>query len=345
MTITTEQLQTYYAGLYPKRQVLAIEQVAEITSGWESELVSFVVRYQSAGQPQQESLILRMLSGANASEKAIREFQSIRQLTHALYPVPQVYDFGAADMPFGTPFLLMERIDGMTLGEAYTTTTAAQAHQLLMSFCQLFVQLHQLPWRPFVERSHLAYGKNPHRFVDRWLTKTARRLTLLSDLDLTALLGWVEAHRFHLGCVAPTPTHNDFHGDNLLVRADGSCVVIDWTGFAISDPRFDLAWTLVLHGSFGGEALREQTLQGYLAHCEEPVVALDAFEVMASMRRLLDVAISIQSGAQRSGMRADALHAMAEQAPTFLRVYERLTTLTGLHVPQLVKLLEKFATG
>lgn len=341
MTITTEQLQSYYAGLYPKRQVLAIEQMQEITSGWESELVSFVVQYETAGLQQQESLILRMLPGANASEKAIREFQSIRQLTHAAYPVPQVYDFGAAAEPFGTPFLLMERIDGITLGDAFATATAAQAHQLLMSFCQLFVQLHQLPWRPFVERSHLAYGKNPHRFVDRWLTGTTRRLTLLPDLDLTTMLGWIETHRATLGCIAPTPTHNDFHGNNLLIRADGSCFVIDWTGFAISDPRFDLAWTLVLHGSFGGEALREQTLQGYLAYCEEPVVALDAFEVMACIRRLLDGAISLQSGAQVSGMRADAVRAMAEQAPTFLRVYERLTTLTGLQAPQLAKILEK----
>ncbi len=340
MTITTEQLKTYYAGLYPKRQVLAIEQIQEITSGWESDLVSFVARYASAGLHQQEPLILRMLSGANAAEKAIREFQSIRQLTHAGYPVPQVYDFGVSNEPFGAPFLLMERIDGMTLGDAVTTASAAEAHQLLMSFCRLFVQLHQLPWRPFIERSHLAYGKNPHRFVDRWLTETARRLTLLPDLDLTALLGWIEAHRSNLGCLAPTPTHNDFHGNNLLARADGSCVVIDWTGFAISDPRFDLAWTLVLHGSFGGETLREQTLQGYLAHCDEPVVALDAFEVMACIRRLLDAAISIQSGAQASGMRADAIHAMAAQAPTFLRVYERLTTLTGLQVPQLAKILE-----
>jgi aminoglycoside phosphotransferase (APT) family kinase protein len=49
----------------------------------------------------------------------------------------------------------------------------------------------------------------------------------------------------------PEPTrlsvcHGDFHALNLLVEEDQVTGVLDWPGFAIADPVFDIANTIVL---------------------------------------------------------------------------------------------------
>ncbi len=48
------------------------------------------------------------------------------------------------------------------------------------------------------------------------------------------------------------PVHWDYHPGNVLLRDDSSAVVIDWTQIDVSDPRFDLAWTLLLVSSYEG---------------------------------------------------------------------------------------------
>jgi aminoglycoside phosphotransferase (APT) family kinase protein len=48
-----------------------------------------------------------------------------------------------------------------------------------------------------------------------------------------------------------------------MIRQDGTAVVLDWSGFEISDARFDLAWTMVLFSSYEGPAWREKILHTY----------------------------------------------------------------------------------
>jgi aminoglycoside phosphotransferase (APT) family kinase protein len=115
--------------------------------------------------------------------------------------------------------------------------------------------------------------------------------------------------------------------------------VIDWTQFEVSDPRFDLAWTMTLIGSAEGNQVRERIRRTYERMTGAPVTNLDPFEVFACAKRLASVTLSLSAGAEQLGMRAGAEAMMRRQLPALRTVYDRLQGLTGLHIPEVELLL------
>jgi len=119
---------------------------------------------------------------------------------------------------------------------------------------------------------------------------------------------------------------------NIGVGADGSAAVIDWTSFAVTDSRFDLAWTLVLAYAYSGQTLRDQIFSGYQHHAGKQVEQIEAFEAIVCARRLLDLTISLTQGAQRMGMNAQAVEAMRANMEAHRRVHRLLIERTGLQI-------------
>jgi aminoglycoside phosphotransferase (APT) family kinase protein len=142
----------------------------------------------------------------------------------------------------------------------------------------------------------------------------------------------VAARRRLFACERPSPTHRDFHPGNILVCADDSAVVIDWTNFSITDLRFDLAWTLVLAYAHGRPGLRSQILQGYQRYTEKPIQQIEAFEAIACAQRLMDLTISLTIGSQHMGMNAQAADAMRADMEPHKRVYQLFVKRTGLQI-------------
>ena len=107
-------------------------------------------------------------------------------------------------------------------------------------------------------------------------------------------------------------------------------MVIDWTGAAISDARFDLAWTLLLVESYEGPEWRAKVLAEYERQAGGPIPGMDFFDAFACGRRLLSVVGSIKSGAGALGMRPGAEQVMRKQVEPLRRAAARLQTVTGL---------------
>lgn len=127
---------------------------------------------------------------------------------------------------------------------------------------------------------------------------------------------------------------------NILIQPDGSPSVIDWTGFGVTDYRFDLAWTLVLsYGHLNIEASLA-FLQGYQLAAGAKVENIEVFEVTACARRLFDVSTSILEGAESRGMRPEAVELMKRMAPAQRRIYNRLVDYTGIRLEPIEKLLD-----
>ena len=114
-------------------------------------------------------------------------------------------------------------------------------------FCGLLVQLHTLDWRPYVsDPSRYDPSANPYIFVDQLIEMLKSFLHQFPVDGFAPYAEWLETHRSEAPCARPSPIHWDFHPYNILIRDDGSAIVIDWTQIEISDSRFDLAWTLLL---------------------------------------------------------------------------------------------------
>ena len=102
-----------------------------------------------------------------------------------------------------------------------------------------------------------------YAFVDGWLAEARSILGQFDVPDAAAMLDWLEVRRDRVPCVQPAPVHLDYHPNNILLGRDGSAHVIDWTQIQVSDPRFDLAWTLMLVGAAEGWEWRDRILAEY----------------------------------------------------------------------------------
>lgn len=330
-------LESYYVQNIPDKEQPTVDTMSDISSGWESVLYSFWLEHGPAADRQRERLVLRLYVGRGAAEKARHEFQAMGQLYRAGYPVPQVFALEEEQSPFGRPFILMEYVQGQELWSLMSKTPRTEWSPLLTLFCQLFVRLHTLDWRPF---SQTANNPSPYHTIDRWL-EFGRSLPQVNPFgeEFQPVLAWLEARREQMACLRPSPVHQDFHPSNIIVKSDGSAVVIDWTNFSISDFRFDLAWTLMLADAYEGTAVHDGILQTYEQVSGRPVEQIECFEVVACLRRLLDVSTSLSAGPEQLGMRAEATAVIQQQMPAHRRVYSLLVKHTGIHLPSLEKLL------
>ena len=293
-----------------------------ISDGWESDVYAF-----DAPEWQRDGHILRLYFGEYAGDKALHEYRTLKLLAQAGYPVPRVDLVERSTEPLGRAFLMMERVEGISLGNRLRDADPAVRGQEMARFCALLAQLHTLAWE------HLpGAGEVPTVSIEGQLAHW-ERLTVQSPLDSAALaIAWLRAASAQ---VSPQPMgllHWDFHHENILVDAAGKAYVIDWTQFQASDVRFDLAWTLVLLASERDAETAEAVRVGYLAQrgWDEEQVApeLCFFEAAACAKRLLSVLISLRAGADALGMRPGAEAIMSSRLSRIAIVYRRWLELT-----------------
>ena len=335
-----QRLQAYCVQLFADRQV-RVGKVARVGAGWETEIYSFDVESWPTAQVRREGLIVRLYPGDGAAAKAAHEFRGMRQLCDSGYPVPRVLALEADGASLGRPFILMERIDGETMWPLLIDSTGEQRQKMLTLFCELFLRLHRLDWRPFVSEPARYEQDGPtYAFVDAWLGEARAAVAHFSLPGFERLVDWLQERRDLLPCPEPSVVHWDFHPYNILLRADGSPVVIDWAGLQVTDARLDLAWTLLLTSAYAGAGWRDPILHEYERLAGARVEQIELFEVLACARRLFDVTVSLSEGAERLGMRPEAVVLMQQQREPLQRVYDLLQARTGLRVAAVEAILE-----
>lgn len=321
-------LEQYLNAKFCDKPALSILSIDKIADGWESDNHLLTVEYGDT-HPTREDWVWRIYSGDGNREKAVLEYNSMLKLFSAGYPVPRAFLLEADHSPIDRPFVIMEYIQGEVMWHLLDISSGTKRDSLLDQFCQLYVRLHKLDWKRFDEDLPT---DDPWFFIDRWLNEARGVIQRFPGFDVSPFLGWVKAHRRLFACQRPSPIQQDFHPGNILVRADGSAVVIDWTHFAVSDFRFDLAWTLLLAHAYGWAGMRDQILEAYERHLGKPVEQIEAFEAVACARRLFDLTISLTLGPGHLGMNAQAAEVMRASMDAHRRVHRLFIERTGLQV-------------
>ena len=312
--------------------------LARISSGWESDIYSFDLEH---GRGRRVGLVLRVYPGADAREKSAREFRSLRLLREAGYPVPDVFLLRIDDSPFGRPLVLMERVDGESLWATMFPSPGERQGRLLTLFCDLFVRLHALDWRFFADDALLQAGQvSPRAVAERQLGQFRAHVEAFGMHGFLPALDWLQTRLGQVSDYRLSRVHWDFHPGNIILRPDGTPVVIDWTGPEVSEPRLDLAWTLLLAGAYLGADWRERILREYERLAGAPVAHLEFFDVASCVRRLHDIAASVAHGAAAMGMRPGAEQVMKEQMPAARWVYALLLERTGIRIPEVEAMME-----
>ena len=198
-----------------------------------------IYRFQLEGSSDEfsEPLILRVFTGSSSGRAG---FESLVQgaVSGVGYPAPRVYFTCMDEAVLGAGFLIMELMPGrlMTdLPEEVMPEMLAEAH----------LHLHSIDVDPIKEALESSGFRNNRRSFDnliRGFKKQAeqRRYDWLRDG-----LEWLERNRSWKP-ERLVVCHGDFHPLNLLVE-DG-CVsgVLDWAGFLLGEPAYDVGTTVFL---------------------------------------------------------------------------------------------------
>ncbi len=304
------------------------------TEGWESEIYAYTLNHGSRSNCVIEQGVMRLLTGADFSG-AQSEFHTLSLLHRAGYPVPEVYALGSPKDGFKHPFILMQRVEGGNFANRFPKSPQDDLKPL-RDFIGLFRSLHTLDWRPYVDSpEEIAPSGQPYFHFDRNLDKFSQYIERSGLKALDPVMAWLEDRRETTACDRASVVHWDFHPNNILEDNDGKLFVVDWTSAEISDYRFDLAWTLALTLAYGGNTRREMVLSEYERQMGSKVPGLDVFEVVAGMRRIGSGMISMLISADKMGMRPEAAEIMRRDQVAFERIFQHLTALTGLELPEI----------
>jgi len=343
MDLTAAEIQQrlemlYSSGETEQARPQAMTKIVAVTllgSGFEADVFAFSLNDSEQTTSGIHDLILRLYMGQGIAEKAAHEFAAMRRLWGAGYPVPEVFVFRSQFPPFEQPFLIMERIQGASLGLSYWSGLETKRQEAQATLSQLMAALHALDASTLLPDSPLVHSHGPYNFIDHEISALSELLCQLKGREPSSfqdVLVWLAAHRSDVPCERLVVVHGDFHPNNILVRADGIPFVIDWSNVRLGDCRMDLAWSRLITQAQAQQDGGMRDLQLYEQLTGAKISGLEYFDVVACVRLLFSVLLSLEFGAASQGLRPKAEARTRQDTSHTLSVADLLHKRTGIQV-------------
>jgi aminoglycoside phosphotransferase (APT) family kinase protein len=178
-----------------------------------------------------------------ASAHAIdREYRVMDALAGTEVPVPRMLAYCEDPSLLGTPFYLMEFVDGrVLLDQSLPGMAPAERTQTYHEMGRVLAALHRVDWRAAGLEGFGKPGNYFQRQVARW-TRQCEASTLPLPPALRRLMNWLPAHIPEREQTALL--HGDWRLDNLVFHPSEPRVVavLDWELSTLGDPLADLAY-------------------------------------------------------------------------------------------------------
>ena len=315
-----------------------VHDLARISDGWETDVYSFAVEHVKSNERERQDLILRVYPGDDAPQESAHEFDVMKQLYEAGYPVPQVLLLEQDGALLGRPFVIMERIAGRSLGDISDESPVEKRLKLTTLMCRMFADLHALDWRPFAPDPSLYETREMSEILARQLSEWQGYAVAFQMSAFDPVFDWLKERLPSIRFGQPSVIHMDYHPYNILIGADGAAFVIDWTNAMVSDYRLDLAWTMLLMSTYGNPESGKFVLSEYEKAAGHSVEQIAYFEVIACVRRLFSILVSLGAGADKLGVRPGA-EEMMKNVAHIENVYALLRQRTGIAIGKVEQLL------
>jgi aminoglycoside phosphotransferase (APT) family kinase protein len=216
------------------REVRFADRPRRIGNGQDSYIYAF--RLEGDGPEEWlRPLVLRVYSGTEHALKARREHDIQSWVSSQGFPAPSPLVLDISRDYLSRPFMIMERMPGVTLLEKMRNPLALGG--IIRKMAALQVRLHRLS----PEGCPLA--AEPSR-IDRDLDELRADADRYGLVELQGPLSWLEAEQGRVAGGEVSVTHNDFHPLNLIIDGRGDLSLVDWSEAALCDPNRDVARTL-----------------------------------------------------------------------------------------------------
>jgi aminoglycoside phosphotransferase (APT) family kinase protein len=194
-------------------------------------------------------LVLRKKPGGEVlpSAHAVdREARVLQALAATEVPVPPVVLFHAEPDVVGTPFYVMERVEGRVFDSCDLPGAAvAERRAMYLSFAETLAKLHDVDWQAAGLEGFGRPGNYFERQVGRW-TRQWEAQRFRDIPELTKLAAWVGAH-IPADDGETAVVHGDYRPGNVLFHPTEPRVVavLDWELSTIGHPLADLAFSVI----------------------------------------------------------------------------------------------------
>jgi aminoglycoside phosphotransferase (APT) family kinase protein len=190
------------------------------------------------------ALILRMDPPGAAAGGLAREAGLLRGAATVGVPVPDVIAHGDGSDGVGSPYIVMNHIDGETIARRILRDDEyASARPLMARQCgEILANIHRMPL-------DAADGLPDDDPLDRY----ANVYKLFGQPHPTFDLAFKFLRERRPQTTRRTIVHGDFRNGNLIVGPEGVRAVLDWELTHIGDPIEDLGWLCANAWRFGGD--------------------------------------------------------------------------------------------
>ncbi|NOK62528.1 MAG: phosphotransferase family protein [Chloroflexi bacterium AL-W] len=274
-----------------------IKALHPISGGASRETWALDIEVESGSQVGHHALIFRMDQASSMNPEALErseEFALLQVAYAAGVKAPQPRWLDAVGAALGRPFLLMDRVEGESIGPRVVRRPEfAQAREHLpQQMAEQLARIHAIdptiPKLGFLPRPPEEYSPARHAIdgVRQQLDQLGIQRPAL-EFGLRWLAQHVPRHEEHV------LIHGDFRIGNLIVGPEELRAVIDWEFAHVGDPHEDLAWPCVRDWRFGNDTLRvggvgdvETYVTAYEALSGRTIdrTALHYWEVMGNVR-------------------------------------------------------------
>lgn len=334
--ILKNQLEAYLAEQPETGSHARVEALTRIGGRGENGVYAFTLVYEEAGETVTQKLVLKLYANSpEGVDRALKERHALFHLRTARYPVPGVLMVEASPDILGGPFVIMQQVEGQTLGAALENADVRTRRGLIAQFVGLLVDLHARGPQALIRREMSPVSAQA--IINREI-HTMRGLAQSRDQgEYLPVIDWLYARRKEVSTDALVINHRNYTLSNVLVAPSGKMSVIDW-GWQIGDARFDLAWALLDLERDGRTDLRDEVLAEYERVTGAPVADLAYFEVIAALRWLMDAVHE----ARRTGLLQPGQELVREALLSAIRsAAAKISTLSGIELPDAEVLLSQ----
>ncbi len=264
--------------------------LTKLQGGFETSIYRF--KLKDVRPELDKPLVLRLYPQFYGSRNAIWESTVQNVLAGVGYPVAQAHFLCTDASILGGAFFVMDLLPGKPM----ISVLAETVPQVLG---KTHAALHSIDPEPVIKSlAERGIDKNAYGLSDRfdWLRDKGNEMPWIRDG-----VDWLIENR------PPEPEHlvvchGDFHPLNILVQDGEVTGVLDWPGFLIADPVFDVANTLVLttvpfkhlaptlgqaFSSVDWDVAAQMYLDAYRSHRPLDSTHLDYFKVRRSVLALI----------------------------------------------------------
>ena len=261
----------------------------QLQGGFETSIFRFQLK--GVGDEYSQFLVLRLYPKFYGPDGAIWESSIQNILSSVGYPAAKTH-FVCTDMSIlGGAFFVMDYIPGQPLMFAHPETVPGLLGET-------HATLHKIdPQRLISALKEQGFDDHGYRLDSgfNWMQETAIKLPWIDEG-----VRWLIENR------PPEPEHlavchGDFHALNILVEKEVVTGIVDWGGFRVADPVFDIANTIVLttipakhlsdnwegYASVDWDLAVELYLSAYKKHKELDSTNLDFYRVRRCLLALI----------------------------------------------------------